>query len=75
MDPFSTSFSRALNFCRTATACHGRLPSAKLSYAQNGKQPIRLPNGLLYPRAEVEQKTHSGDEIVAKQLLFVMEIS
>ena len=25
--------------------------------------PIRLPNGLLYPRVEVEQRTHSGDEI------------
>ena len=31
--------------------------------AQNGEQPIRLPNGLLYPRVEVEQRTHSGDEI------------
>ena len=31
--------------------------------AQNGEQPIRLPNGLLYPRLEVEQRTHSGDEI------------
>ena len=30
---------------------------------QNGEQPIRLPNGLLYPRVEVEQRTHSGDEI------------
>ena len=28
-----------------------------------GEQPIRLPNGLLYPRVEVEQRTHSGDEI------------
>ena len=32
--------------------------------AQNSEQPIRLPNGLLYPRLEVEQLTHSGDEIV-----------
>ena len=24
---------------------------------------IRLPNGLLYPRVEVEQRTHSGDDI------------
>ena len=31
--------------------------------AQNGEQPIRLPNGLLYSRVEVEQRTHSGDEI------------
>ena len=31
---------------------------------QNGEQTIRLPNGLLYPRVEVEQRTHSGDEIV-----------
>ena len=30
---------------------------------QNGEQPIRLPNSLLYPRVEVEQRTHSGDEI------------
>ena len=30
--------------------------------AQNGEQPIRLPNGLLYPRVVVEQRTHSGDE-------------
>ena len=31
--------------------------------AQNGEQPIRLPNGPLYPRVEVEQRTHSGHEI------------
>ena len=31
--------------------------------AQNGEQPIRLPNGLLYPRVEVELRTHSGNEI------------
>ena len=31
---------------------------------QNGEQPIRLPNGLLHPRVEVEQQTHSGDENV-----------
>ena len=36
--------------------------------AQNGEQPIRLPNGLLYPRVEVEQRTHSGDEIDLFQL-------
>ena len=29
----------------------------------NSEQPIRLPNGLLYPRVEVEQRTHSWDEI------------
>ena len=28
--------------------------------AENGEQPIRLPNDLLYPRVEVEQRTHSG---------------
>ena len=33
--------------------------------AQNGEQPIRLPNSLLYPRVEVEQRTHSGDEIAS----------
>ena len=31
--------------------------------AQNGEKPIRLPIGLLYPRVEVEQRTHSGDKI------------
>ena len=31
--------------------------------AQNGEQPIRLPNYFLYPRVEVEQRTPSGDEI------------
>ena len=35
----------------------------ELAIAQNDEQPIRLPNGLLYPRVEVEQRTHSGDEI------------
>ena len=30
---------------------------------QNGEQPIRLPSSLLYPRVEVEQRTHSGHEI------------
>ena len=31
--------------------------------AQNGEQQIRLPNGLLYGRVEVEQRTHSWDKI------------
>ena len=31
--------------------------------APNSEQPIRLPNSLLYPKIEVEQRTHSGDEI------------
>ena len=26
-------------------------------------QPIQSPNGLLYSRVEVEQRTYSGDEI------------
>ena len=26
-------------------------------------QPIELPNGVLCPRVEEEQQTHSGDEI------------
>ena len=30
---------------------------------QNSEQRTRLQNGLLYPRVEVEQRTHSGDEI------------
>ena len=29
---------------------------------QNGEQPIRLPNGLLYLIVGLEQRTHSGDE-------------
>ena len=33
--------------------------------AQNCEQPIRLSNGLLYSRVEVEQRTHSGDEIAS----------
>ena len=33
--------------------------------AQNGEQTNRLLNGLLYPRVEVEQRTHSGDSIVS----------
>ena len=28
------------------------------------KMAIRLPNGLLYPRVEVKQSTHSGDDTV-----------
>ena len=39
---------------------------------KNGEQPVRLPNGLLHPRVEVEQRTHSGDEIgtqTIKQIL------
>ena len=31
----------------------------------NGEHPIRLPNGLMYPGVELEQRSHSGDEIVA----------
>ena len=34
--------------------------------AQNVEQPIRLPNGLLYPRVELEQRAHSGDEVGLK---------
>ena len=26
-------------------------------------QPIKSPNGLMYPKVDVEQRTHSGDEI------------
>ena len=37
--------------------------------AQNGDQPIILPNGLLYPRVVVEQRTHSGDEIAVSFVL------
>ena len=39
---------------------------------QNGEQPIGLPNGLLYPRVEVEQRTHSGDEIEGRLKLVVV---
>ena len=43
-------------------------PAQIIVTAQNGEQPIRLPNGLLYPRVEVEQRTHSGDEIEDKAI-------
>ena len=44
--------------------------------AQNGEQPVRLQNGLLYPREEVEQRTHSGDEIArTKDLVYFQFIS
>ena len=36
--------------------------------AQNDEQPIKLQNGFLYPRVQVEQRTHSGDEIEATVL-------
>ena len=36
----------------------------KIEITQSAEQAIRLENGLLYPRLEVEQQTHSGDEIV-----------
>ena len=42
-------------------------PHKKGVTAQKSQQPIRLPNGLLYPRVEVEQQTHSGDEIGLSQ--------
>ena len=49
---------------RRILTCQSRLPRAKNGVtAQNGEQPIRLRNDLLYPRVEVKQRTHSGDEI------------
>ena len=51
-------------FTSNFLTCRGRLPRAKGVTAQNGKQPIRLQNGLVYPRVEVEQRSHSGDEII-----------
>ena len=51
-------------------ALHRILTVAKWSYGAYGEQPIRLPNGLLYPRVEVEQRTHSGNEIVPNGLLY-----
>ena len=48
---------------RRIWTCRGRLPAQIGVRAQNGEQPIRLPNGFLYPRVEVEQRTHYGDEI------------
>ena len=36
----------------------------KTELPRNGEHPIRLPNGLLYPRVEEEQRLHSGDDIV-----------
>ena len=46
---------------RRILTCCGRLPRAK-----SGEQCIRLQNGPLYPRVEVEQRFHSGDEIGCK---------
>ena len=39
------------------TPCKTELPS------ETELQPIKSLNGLMYPREEVEQRTHSGDEI------------
>ena len=48
-----------LNFdmLRPFTPCKTELPR------KTELQPIKSPNGLLYPRLEVEQRTYSGDEI------------
>ena len=51
---------------RRILTCRGRWPRANRVTAQNGKQPIRLPSGLLYRRVEVEQRAHSGDDIAQK---------
>ena len=50
-------------FLRRILTCCAVYPTQNGVTEQNGEQPIRLPNGLLYPRVEVEQRTHSGDEI------------
>ena len=34
-------------------------------------QPTKLPNGLLYPRVEVEQRTHSGYDIDSTHVLLL----
>ena len=47
---------------RRILTCRGRFHAQNGVTAQNDEQPIRLPNGLLYPRVEVEQRTHSGEE-------------
>ena len=39
-------------------------PTQNKDTAQNDKQPVRLPTGLLYPRVEVEKRAHSGDKTV-----------
>ena len=50
-------FTSNFDMLRPFTPQKTELPS------QNGEQPIRLQNGLLYTRVEVEQRTHSGDQI------------
>ena len=50
---------------RRISSCRGRLPRVKRNYGAKWRtaNQIALPNCLLYPRVEVQQQTHSGDEI------------
>ena len=58
-----------VEFSHAAAVC----PPQNGVTAQNGEQPIKLPNGFLYPRVEVEQRTHSGDEIdISRHLLVTL---
>ena len=50
-----------VEFCHATTV----YPMQNGVTAPNGEWSVRLPNGLLYPRVEVVQQTHSGDEIAA----------
>ena len=38
-------------------------------------QPIKSPNGLLYPRLEVEQQIHSEDEIDTENRIICIELN
>ena len=38
-------------------------PSRKTELPCTELRPVKSPNGLFCPRVEVEQRTHSGDEI------------
>ena len=55
-------FTLNFNMPRSFTRRKSDLWPKNVAY-KNGEQPIRLPNGLLYPRVEAEQRTHSWDEI------------
>ena len=38
-------------------------------------QPIKSPNGLMYPRVEVEEQTYSGDEIGTRACIVALYMS
>ena len=47
-------------------------PTQNRVTAENGEQPIRFPNGLLYTRVKGEQRTHSEDEIGKLKIITVV---